>query len=365
METTKKQILQNKINDAVDYNKKSIDSNFNKFINIQENLNDNIIILNGNRPYIKYDHFTNNIRFIYNDIDNSIHQNALNQMCSKLNLPVSFINELATQDQWQKELAGKILTDYFKNTERNTVLLRNVGTEIRGFLSDKYKRINSLKLMQTFLKELQNNNFITYRFFSSDTNMYCEVINPNIIDIESNKETISLISGIQLKNSDFGCSAVEISSYLIQVVCLNGMVRKNAMREIHLGQKLSNDIEFSEKTLRLNTEATESAMFDVIKSLSSPEFQEKQIQLINKAVNTEVDNEKMIKKLPSNIINKKDVEGIKNILMNNKIEDGVYGENNLWKFTQAISAYGRNCEETKKRDIEQLSGKLLETVLID
>ena len=82
---------------------------------------------------------------------------------------------------------------------------------------------------------------------------------------------------------------------------------------------------------------------------------------IQKAANIQVDLDKEFKQLPKLGMNKMEIEEAKEIITNNRQEDGMQGENTLWKLAQGLGAVARNKkDETRKREIEAISGKLLE-----
>jgi hypothetical protein len=58
-------------------------------------------------------------------------------------------------------------------------------------------------------------------------------------------------------------------AFLLNGVCLNGMVRESVMKQIHLGARLPDKLQLSNKTYELDTQTTVSATRDLTKSLFS------------------------------------------------------------------------------------------------
>lgn len=367
MEVTLKSKLQEKLAGAIESNRLKVQNNFMKFSQTIENMNDNVLTINGIRPFVHHDFDDNKLTFIHEDKHWFIHPNALNQMSAKLNVPTGYINALAaSEDSWKKNLVSKILSQHLYHSPKDKILIRSVGDEMRGYLSAQYKRLNSSDIISTYLRTMQKNDMITYDFYFGDTKYYIETVNPDIIDIETEKQgTISVCIGTRLRNSDFGCSALELSTYLLQVVCLNGAVKHNALKEIHLGAKLSTDIEYSEQTYKLNTEATLSALNDTFAYIFTPDYMEKNIMSIKKASDTAIQPVTELKILSTQGILKSEIKDIENMLMNNRTEDGLSGEMSLWKFAQAISAVARDKNDERKRELENISGKLIDRVWIN
>ncbi len=285
----------------------------------------------------------------------------------KMEIPTKYLSDLSKGKEWQKVLASKVLTDHFTNSARQKVLIRSVGNEIRGFLSDRYKRLNSHEIMFNFLQATNNSGLYPLSMFTDDTRNWCEVIDNNIIDIDTpNNGIVSVVFGMRLGNSDFGDGAFELSSFFLQVVCMNGMTRKNALREVHLGKRLADDIEYSQRTYELDTATTISAMKDTFNYLVGPEFREKQIATIQGASAKIIEPESYIKKLQPMGMFKGEIELVKQLLMTNRIEDGLQGECSLWKFSQSVSAVGRKEDnERRNREIQEIASSLLEPVLVN
>ena len=55
-------------------------------------------------------------------------------------------------------------------------------------------------------------------------------------------------------------------------------------------------------------------------------------------------------------------EGVRKLLMNNNPDDGLAGGPTLWKLTQAITAYARETQPARHRELHELSGELLNRV---
>ena len=95
-----------------------------------------------------------------------------------------------------------------------------------------------------------------------------------------------------------------IETYVIKgkkgsgVICLNGAVRQNALRNIHLGAKLNDNIAYSEETYRLNTQASVSALNDVVVHVTGKNYRDSQIRSITKASEITIEPESALKRLP-------------------------------------------------------------------
>lgn len=63
-----------------------------------------------------------------------IHDNAIGQLGDKFNVPAKYLRELASGNEWQRNLASTILNEHSAWTNRTRTLVRTVGDEVRGVL---------------------------------------------------------------------------------------------------------------------------------------------------------------------------------------------------------------------------------------
>ena len=369
-------VLQDKLDNKIAANEANVALNFGRFSNATSDLNDEILNLKTNKPKILTKEFgENNEKLIMRydeNLDNgfvgdkTIHPHAISQIAGRMKIPTAYLRELATGDSWQKKLAATMLNEYFANIGRERVLLRNVGNEIRGFLSNSYKRINSVDILKNYMGAVNANQLKVYDFHYGDTKFFIETVDRNIVTVDTpNNGLVSLAFGMRLANSDFGDGALQLSAFLMQVVCLNGMTRQHVLRNIHLGAKLNDNIEYSDATYRLNTQASVSALNDVVRHVLNPDYREKTIQSIANASSQIVEPEKEIKKLTQMGVTKGEIEELENLFMANKVEDGVQGEMSLFKLSQGVGAIGREKEPERKRFLDDVSGKILEPIWIN
>ena len=83
----------------------------------------------------------------------NLHGNAISQISEKMGIPAKYLRELSAGDVWQKQLCATILNEHSGWTERTRVLIRAVGMEVRGVLSDSYRRLNSVDILTAFIRE--------------------------------------------------------------------------------------------------------------------------------------------------------------------------------------------------------------------
>ena len=292
-----------------------------------------------------------------------IHDNAIGQLGDKFNIPSKYLRELASGNDWQRNLASIILNEHSTWTNRTRTLVRTVGNEVRGVLSDSYRRLNSETIIMSFLETANKMGGQLADGFMDATRIYLEVLMPETIAIPTEKNGIvEMAFGARLSTSDYGDGALELRAFLMQGVCLNGMCRQSVMRQVHLGGRLPDNIKLSQRTYELDTKTQASAIKDLTKGIFSKESITQRALEIQGASSMEVDMEKELKSLQKGKLTKDEAKGVEKILMANKPDDGVTGESTLWKLVQGITAHSRELEPRRQRDLQEIAGDLMNRV---
>ena len=366
---TEKQILQDKINDKLRSAERNVKPVLDKIEYENNNSHDfmaplgnlNVMKFNSNGS-LKLETVTSEGLQSFN-----LHEHAIGQAGEKLGIPTGYIKKLSRGSKWERDLASNILNEHSAYTDRKKVLVRAVGNEVRGILSDQYRRLDTSKIYSAFFNECNKYGATAISANIDATRTYCETILPNVISIPTVKNgVVHMVFGLRISNSDFGDGALRLQSYSMQVVCLNGMTRDNMLRQVHLGRQLPDDLSLSENTYRLDTETQASLISDIVGNSFNPKNIAKQAKIIQLASESDVDLHNEIKRLKSTSLFKSEIEDIEKVLMSNKKSDGVQGDATLWKLSQAMTAVARDSESARRqREIEEISGKLFDRLKLD
>lgn len=295
----------------------------------------------------------------------SLHDNAIGQLADRMGVPSRYLRNLAGGGQeWQILLAAEILNQHSDWTQRSRVLVRAVGQQVRGVLSDSYRRLNSVEILTAFVQEAAGQGAVISDAYMNDTKVWAETILPQPIIVPTAKNgDVVIFAGARFSTSDYGDGAVDMRAFLLNGACLNGMVRESVMKQVHLGSKLPDTLALSRETYELDTRTTVSAVRDLTKGLFSRENLEQKAYEIQGASEIEVDPEKEITKLTkSGLLLKQEGKEVEKILMKNDPDDGVQGAATLWKLTQAITAHARELSPERSRELHEISGSLMNRV---
>ena len=297
----------------------------------------------------------------------SLHDNAIGQLADRMGVPQRYLRTLASGETWAKNLAAEILNEHSGWTQRTRVLVRTVGTQVRGVLSDSYRRLNSVEILTAFVQEASRQGAVISDAYMNDTKVWAETILPQPIVIPTAKNgDVIIFAGARFSTSDYGDGAVDMRAFLLNGACLNGMVRESVMKQVHLGSKLPDNLQLSQRTYELDTRTTVSAVKDLTKGLFSRDNLMKKACEIQGASEIDVDFEHELKRLTRDGgLLKSEGKEVEKILMRNDPEDGVQGGATLWKLTQAITAHARELTPERSRELHEISGALLNRVKLD
>lgn len=324
-------------------------------------INDAIVNLGKSSPI----HFTANgkVKMQIEEAEFTLHPNAIIQTGTKLGINPTFIKDLANSNEdWKRSLIANNLNEFVAHTDRNRVLVRTVSDEIRGVLSDSYKRYNSIELYNTFITQGNEMGLQVIDAHYDGLQGYIESVYPQVFPVETEKNGVMYYAfGARMRNSDFGLSPFELSLFMFQVVCYNGMVSTSAIHQRHLGRQLPEDVRLAQDTLIADTRAMNLIARDTINTVMRKQNIERKISEIQNASKTEVNLEQEFKSLVrKNQMNKTEVESLKKIVTNNRTVDGVQGENTLLKLSQAIGRVGStNKDQVRKRELDELAYSLM------
>lgn len=294
----------------------------------------------------------------------SLHDNAIGQLADRMGIPQRYLRGLASGEPWAVALAAHLLNQHSDWTDRSRVLIRTVGEQVRGVLSDSYRRLNSVEILTAFVQEAAHQGAVISDAYMNDTKVWAETILPTPITIPTAKNgDVVIFAGARFSTSDYGDGAVDMRAFLLNGACLNGMVRESVMKQVHLGSKLPDNLQLSQKTYELDTKTTVSAVRDLTKGLFSKDnLMQKAIE-IQGASEIDVDFEHELKNLTKNgSLLKTESKEVEKILMRNDPEDGVQGGATLWKLTQAITAHARELTPERSRELHEISGQLMNRV---
>jgi len=318
---------------------------------------------------LKFNVTDNTLMTNYEDKSFCIHNNALSQLSTKYNVPGKYLKDMSRGKEWEQDLAVKILNEHSVNAKQDELLVRTVGGQVRGVLSNTYDRYSSFEVYKSFLEGAESwGGTVICDAHHDDLTGYIEIVDRNIIPLRLKDDEVTyVVMGAQIRNSDFGCRALDVKVFFMQVICMNGMTGQSLVRRIHRGSAIqTTNIRLSNEALRADAHARALMVRDCMTNVFDPLQIEKQINVLEQQAGHEVNIQREIKKLPKLGVHKSEIELLEGKLMDANPEDGIIGGNTMWKLTQGISAVANTVEcATRKRDLCDIAGGLLNRIKVE
>ena len=290
-------------------------------------------------------------------ITETIHRHAVNQMALAVDMPMKFLDSLAEEKAaWGKELLAHNLNTIFHERfagKRN--LTRSVNGQIRGFLSDQYRRLDSRPIVEAFATAVQEKGALPYQGVVTDTKIAIQAIMPEIYEPIPGE---LVAYGLSLENSDFGNGALSLRAYLLRIWCTNLAITEETMRQIHLGKRLDDNMIYSQRTYELDSKTTVSALRDVVRLQLDAGSLTNRMEAVRKANDKPVDTTQA-RELLKKVLNKGEAEAAFNAYASPDVYNLPAG-NTSWRLSNAISwIAGQTEDPERKLDLMRVAGDVL------
>jgi hypothetical protein len=294
------------------------------------------------------------LRVALNNAEFGVHRFALGQIAEVANLPVKFLDSL-TATEWGRALIAHNLSQIFQHRDAKRHLVRTLNNEVRGFLSDSYRRLDSRPIIEAFVTGVQRLGALPYKGIVTDTKVAIQAILPDVFDVIPG-EVIAFV--LSLENSDFGNGALSLRVGALRIWCDNLAVFEENMRQIHLGRRLDENIVFSQKTYLLDTKTTVSALEDIIAVQLNREGLKRRMELLAITAQKAVDPQAAMKMLKDSL-GVGQAQAVIDAYKGADIEMLPAG-NNAWRLSNAISwVGGQESDAEKKLELMKLAGRVL------
>jgi hypothetical protein len=291
------------------------------------------------------------------DIRQRLHRHAIQQMAQTTDLPIKFIDNLQNApDQWAKELLAHNLTTIFsRRFARHRYLLRSVFGEVRGFLSDRYRRLDSRPIVEAFATAVQQKGALPYEGYVTDTKIALQAIMPEVYEPVPGE---MVAYGLSLENSDFGNGALSVRAYLLRIWCSNLAITQEEMRQVHLGRRLDESMIYSRRTYELDAETTVSALRDVISSQLNADSLHNRMEAIRQANETAV-NPASAKESLRKLLLKSEADAVIEAY-NSPDTQNLPAGSTTWRLSNAISwIAGKTEDAERKLELMKIAGDVL------
>lgn len=292
-----------------------------------------------------------------------IHVHALDQVTEDAGMPKKFANRIieeAGNELWGKELIADNVNRIFSHRTKQRNLIRVEGATsgvIKGFLSDRFRRLDSRPLLDAFMGSCRDLGLVPYEGVASDTKCRVRAILPKVFEPAENEV---MVFGTEFGNSDFGDGGVVLNLWTMRIWCTNLAITEKALRQIHLGGRLPDNLQLSEHTYRLDAETTASAIADVTRSIIGPERVNRMLTAISEASEEVIRGRDGIDKLLGRSLDKPTADSIKALYDGPDVLNLPEG-NTRWRLSNAVSWFAQSPSMSADRrlELQHLAGSIV------
>ncbi|MCX5742998.1 MAG: hypothetical protein NT062_10930 [Proteobacteria bacterium] len=155
------------------------------------------------------------------DTVETMHDHALSQAASRVGLPWTYVQHLREKERldWGPELLAFNLQALYGRLPTETRLLtRSVDGSTMAVLSDRFRRLDSRKIVDGFAKACAAVGALPVEGYRTDIKISIKAILPEVYEPVPNEV---MAFGIILENSDFGAGALSLRVFALRLWCSN------------------------------------------------------------------------------------------------------------------------------------------------
>jgi hypothetical protein len=294
----------------------------------------------------------------------TIHKHALNQLATKAGIPALYLKDLVrAPEAWKRDLAAKSLNDFYQNDQADQSedlstsrhLVRVVNQDVRAVLSDRYRRLDSRPLVDAFADECKALDAVPIEGTVTDVRVALKALLPMVFEPVPG-EVMCL--GIEWSNSDFGAGKHAVRAFIYRLWCLNGATMEDVLSQVHLGGRLAEGIEFSDRTYKRDTIAQVSALRDVVKGSLGPKSVNTLLDTIKSANDKQLDWKTVSSKLSKKLL-KEELKSVRDAFESDDVIN-LPPQKSLWRASNAISWIAGHTEDAdRKLELQRLAGEVI------
>jgi hypothetical protein len=294
-----------------------------------------------------------------NYFEEGLHKNALDQVCERAGVPGTYVNRLLERP-YGRELIVENLARIFKEEENKKLLVRSVGDQVRGVLSNSFKRMDSGPIIEAFAAACGKIGAVPVEGIGGDLRWAVKAILPMVFQPSAKRGMEEVLAfGLQLSNSDFGKGVLGLNAFCTRLVCTNTATLEQVMRQVHLGKRLSDDMEFSKETYLLDTKTQVSAVQDMVHQVLAPDKVNALVARIGEALEKRIDPKEAWTELPKMGLLKGEVDKVKELFTDGDVEMLPRGTTQA-RLSNAVSWFAKSAATAERRlELEEIAGQLL------
>lgn len=293
----------------------------------------------------------------------AIHEHAYGQLLENAGFPnkyAEYLTKEAGGDLWGKTLAAENVNTVLSHRTKQRNLIRGEGKDVvvKGFLSDRFRRLDSRPVADAFLGACVTLGMLPIEGVASDTKMRIRAVLPYVFEPIDGEV---MIFGAELGNSDYGDGGLVVNLWTMRIWCTNLAVAEKCLRQVHLGGRLPDNVRFSDETYKADAETMALAVRDVTADAVGPDRVHRMLEAVKNADEKSVRGRDGIDKVLGRAgLDKNELNQIKTVFESPDVVNLPEGET-VWRLSNAVSffAQGKSVTPDRKLELQQLAGELV------
>lgn len=288
-----------------------------------------------------------------------LHKNALDQVAERAGIPSTYVNRLL-EKPYGRQLLVENFSTIFQKEPNKKFLVRSVNNQVRGVLSNSFRRMDSAPIIEAFAKACATIGAVPVEGLGGDLRWAIKAILPMVFQPASKKGSEELIAfGVQLANSDFGKGTLSLNAFMTRVICTNYATLEQVLREVHLGKRLDDNLEFSADTYAADTKTQVLAVRDMVTQVLAPAKVNALVGRIGEALDARIDPKQAWAELPKLGLLKGEIDKVKELFNDAGVEQLPVGQSQA-RLSNAVSWFAKSAATPERRlELEQIAGGLL------
>lgn len=213
---------------------------------------------------------------------------AHRQIATYADIPQQYYQRISQENP---KLLADSVNHGFRKFQTENRMVRTIGSELRAFVSSKYRRLDNYDLMNAVMPELVEHGFQVESAEITNMRLYLKATTPKLQMEVSKGDVVQF--GLTISGSDVGAGSVRVEPLIYRLVCLNGLILPQAIRKTHLGKDLADSDVYellTDDTKNLTDQAFWFQVRDVVRASMNPKRFENEVEKLKAASQERITN---------------------------------------------------------------------------
>lgn len=283
-------------------------------------------------------------------------ETAHRQFADRLQIPLKFYNLLRKE---KPDLLVHNINELILE-ETDERLIRTIGSRVRAYLSDTFRRLDNFDLAVHLLPVLREvEGLVPISSSITEDHLNLKYVTPKIEDRIREGDVVQY--GISIQNSEVGLGMLRVEPLIFRLVCSNGLIRSDeGLRQRHAGKVERTRIGvYSQETISQDDKAFWMKAVDQVRHMMRPETFHQITDRMRDTVEVRLtDPQKAVK----DVTQRHDLTSLEHQrVFEHLLADGDLTE---WGLVNAITRTAHDTEVVtsyeRATELERLGGKLLD-----